>query len=88
MRRSRFLSGGDTTMTRKLWLALLLTALPLILLAACSAGTSEPDAELTDLDIRVMEASEPEELDPGDLLVAHFIDVGEGDALLRCYRSL
>ena len=64
---------------KRFWLALL-PVLMLILLAACSADIPEP--ELTDLDIQVRQAPEHEEPNPDDLLIVHFVDVGEGDAIL------
>ena len=62
----------------KKFMLLLITALPFILFAACSARTTQP--ELSDLDIQVR--PETEELNPNELLSVHFIDVGEGDAIL------
>jgi len=67
--------------TRKLWLVLLM-ALPIMLLAACSRNSPQPEGAQSDLNVQVREAPEPEELNPGDLLTVHFIDVGEGDAIL------
>ena len=68
-------------MVRKLWLVLLII-LPVILLAACSRNTPEPESTQSDLNVHVREAPEPVELNPSDLLTVHFINVGEGDAVL------
>jgi len=71
-------------MTKRFRLALLLMLLilPAILLAACSANYLEPEETYSDLEIQVMETLEPTELSPDDSLVMHFINVGEGDAIL------
>ena len=66
----------------KKFLLLSLTALPLILFAACSARATRPESELSDLDIQVRQTPEYEEPNPDELLSVHFIDVGEGDAIL------
>jgi len=71
----------DLMMKRKLWL-LLLAALPILLLAACSRSNAVPEEPQTDLDVRIREVTEPNEISPNDLLSIHFIDVGEGDAIL------
>ncbi|MCL2392657.1 MAG: MBL fold metallo-hydrolase, partial [Oscillospiraceae bacterium] len=68
-------------MKRKFWLVLLMT-LPIVLLAACSERAASTDAELTDLNVQVRETPEPKEISPNELLSVHFIDVGEGDAIL------
>ena len=68
-------------MKMKFWLVLLMT-LPVLLLVACSGNNTAPEGTLSDLDVQVSQASEPKELDPSDLLSVHFIDVGEGDAIL------
>jgi competence protein ComEC len=60
---------------------LLLLALSAMLLAACSASTNS-EYEFSDLNVYVRETPEPGELDPRGLLAVHFIDVGEGDAIL------
>jgi len=68
-------------MTKKLWLVLLMT-LPVMLFAACGRNRTEPEVPPSDLNVQIREAPEPTELNPGDLLSVHFIDVGEGDAIL------
>ena len=68
-------------MKRKFWLALLMT-LPMLLFAACAGNNTAPEGTLSDLDVQVSQTPEPKELDPSDLLSVHFIDVGEGDAIL------
>ena len=68
-------------MINKLWQLLLMT-LPILLLAACSGNTPTPEEPPPDLDIQIIESPEPKELNPSDLLSVHFINVGEGDAIL------
>ena len=68
-------------MKRKFWLVLLMT-LPVLLFAACTGNNTAPEGALSDVDVQVSQAPEPKELDPRDLLSVHFIDVGEGDAIL------
>jgi len=68
-------------MTKKFWLVLFVT-LPIMLLAACGRNRTEPEVPLSDLNVQIKEAPEPQELNPDDLLSVHFIDVGEGDAIL------
>jgi len=70
-----------TKMAKKIWLVLLV-ALPIMLLAACSRNAPTPEGSQSDLDVQVKESPEPKELNPSDLLTVHFIDVGEGDAIL------
>jgi len=66
---------------RKFWLVLLMT-LPIMLLAACSGRTPNNETELSDLNVHIRESPEPKEFSPDELLSIHFIDVGEGDAIL------
>jgi len=68
-------------MKRKFWLVLLMT-LPIMLLAACSRRMIDTEAELSDLNVQIRESPEPNEFTPNELLHVHFIDVGEGDAIL------
>jgi competence protein ComEC len=71
---------------RKLRLALFLT-LPIMLLTACFGSSAQPDVTMTDLDVQVRDSSQADELSPDDLLTIHFIDVGEGDAILLIQGS-
>jgi len=66
--------------TKKILLVLLL-ALPFMFLAACSSSPA-PEGSQSDLNVQIREAPEPAELNPADLLSVHFINVGEGDAIL------
>ena len=68
-------------MKRKTLLILLLI-LPIMLLAACSRNSSEPEEPPPDVNVHVRETPESDAPSPADLLSVHFIDVGEGDAIL------
>jgi len=68
-------------MTKKIWLVLLII-FPILLLTACSRDSPAPEGSLADLNVQVRDAPEPKELSPADLLSVHFIDAGEGDAIL------
>jgi competence protein ComEC len=59
-----------------------LFALTILLLTACSRNVSQSGEQLSDLNVQVREAPETVELNPGNLLSVHFINVGEGDAIL------
>jgi len=63
-----------------LFLAILL-ALPVVFLAACSRNTIVPDTDLP-FEVIIRDTPEPEEINPNYLLSVHFINVGEGDAIL------
>jgi len=56
--------------------------LALMVLAACSANQTGPEAYTSNVNIHEREEVRLKELDPADLLSVHFIDVGEGDAIL------
>jgi competence protein ComEC len=66
--------------TKKILLILL--SLPILLLTACSGNRPNPDTALSDLDIHIRESPAHTETNPFDLMEVHFIDVGEGDAIL------
>ena len=51
------------------------------LLAGCSRN-EEPTGQLPDLNVQIRESPEVDELNPADLLSVHFLNVGEGDAIL------
>ena len=68
-------------MTMKFWLIVLLTLLVLLLVACGSNGSTE-EMNAPSFDIHVRASPEPTERDPADLLSVHFINVGEGDAIL------
>ena len=57
-------------------------ALLAFLFTGCGGRASANDVTLSDLDIQVREDAEVVVLNPNDLLSVHFIDVGEGDAIL------
>ena len=64
------------------FLLVFLLSLPIIFFSACSRSNSQPEMSRSDLDIQIRETPEQEELNPADLFSVHFIDVGEGDAIL------
>ena len=67
--------------SKKFWLVFLLT-LPIMLFAACSRNNAEPERPISDLNVHVQDTPEIKELNPNELLSVHFINVGEGDAIL------
>ena len=68
-------------LVRKYWLALVSAVLMVIALSACGTNRGEPVPPSSDLDIQIREVQEAEP-NPAELLSIHFIDVGEGDAIL------
>jgi len=68
---------------KKVWLVFV-ALLSIAVLTACSRGSgSTSETALPDMDIRIMENNtDPTKPNPADLLSVHFIDVGEGDAIL------
>ena len=65
----------------KKYLLILLPVLMAIVFSSCGANRSEPEPPLSDLQVHVIEAQETDP-NPEELLSIHFIDVGEGDAIL------
>jgi len=65
---------------RKYWLVLLAIVM-IAVLSACGASRSELEPPISDLNVQVIET---QEIEPNleELLFIHFIDVGEGDAIL------
>jgi beta-lactamase superfamily II metal-dependent hydrolase len=63
-------------------LVMLLLALSMVILAACFGEATRPQVPSPDFDIQTKGGSEVLEPNPNDLLTAHFINVGEGDAIL------
>jgi len=68
-------------MVRKFWLVLLMT-LPILLFVACSRNAPAHEGSQSDVNIQVREIPELTEPNLSELLSVHFIDVGEGDAIL------
>ena len=66
----------------KIFLLLALCSLSLFIFTGCTGDNPVPEANLPDIDISIVAPQAPEELSPDDLLVAHFISVGDGDAIL------
>ena len=54
----------------------------LLVFTGCSRDTPPPEVAMPDIDITVITPQAPEELSPDELLVVHFISVGDGDAIL------
>lgn len=68
-------------MLKRKFLLVLLMTLPMLSLAACGRNNSAPEQRLSDLDVQIRDVQETES-SPADLLSVHFINVGEGDAIL------
>jgi len=66
--------------TKKLWFVMLQTLL-IMLLSACRADRADLGQPASDLDVQMRETQETES-NPDDTLSVHFINVGEGDAIL------
>ena len=66
----------------KKFLLTFLAAMPFMFFTACSKNIPEPETQLSDLNVQVIESPAPNEINPNDLLTVHFIDIGEGDAIL------
>jgi len=62
----------------------LLLALLALLFTGCARQVQNPDIELLGIEVQIREGAEYQESSPSDsdLLSIHFIDVGEGDAIL------
>ena len=76
-----FIENGGLTL-KKAFALFVIGIIPLLLFIGCSGRTPPPTADMPDIDITVVAPQAPEELSPDDLLVAHFISVGDGDAIL------
>ena len=59
-----------------------LLIIPLLFLTGCSRDAPPPETAMPDIDITIVTPQAAEELSPCDLLVVHFISVGDGDAIL------
>ena len=67
----------------KITKAIVFLTLAVLLLTACTGGnTTQPEITSTDFELHVRGISDPDKPDPGNTLSIHFINVGEGDAIL------